>query len=257
MIASFHLVHYRGRSWLSGLARVETDRRALRRVDGLRFSRLLLSTPGPPERPVAPPTPHPGRSALLAVWEDEAALETFLRTSPVAERWQAHGKETWHVRLEPRHSHGTCGGENPFEGVRAQPARAEPGVTVTYIDLRPRAAPAFYRKMRHITPDLVRHPGFLAGILMSEPPPHTYLRNFTFSLWASLDQAMSFGYQRPASAHDEARRRSLDEGWHHEMLFARFRPLAAEGTWAGRNPLGGAARSVPPAAGGFGREQGR
>ena len=237
MIASFHLVHYRRRSILNGLARVETDRLALGRVDGLRFSRLLLSTPGPPERPVSPPTPHPNRSALLAVWEDETALDAFLQESPVVERWRVHGKETWHVRLEPLHSHGTCDGKDPLEGLRSSRARAEPAVTVTYVTLRNKGLVPFFRIFPKVRNELVTHPGFRGGIFLSEGPPHTYYRNFTFSIWSSLDQAMNFGYQRRASVHAEAMRRVCEEVWHHEFWFARFRPYASAGTWSGRNPL--------------------
>jgi heme-degrading monooxygenase HmoA len=241
MIASFHLVHYRRRSIASGLARLELDSRSLRRVGGLGFRRLLITTPGPPERPLGRPIGHPARSALFAVWEDEAALDAFLEGSAVAARWRAHAKEVWHVRLEPLHSRGTCLGQDPFSGIRTRGVRAEPAAMFTYITLRTRGHPPFWRIFPHVASQLARHPGFLAGALGSEPPPHTYYRNFTFSVWSSLDQAMRFAYHQPGSPHAEAADRSLREGWQREFLFARFRAYASAGTWNGRNPLAGVA----------------
>ncbi len=238
MIASFHLVHFRLRSVPSMFARVELDRLALPNVDGLRFGRLLVSTPGPPERPMAPPTPHLSRSALFAVWEDEGALDRFVSTSPVAKRWRAHAREAWHVRLQPLHSHGTCLGVNPLAGTENAQADAAPGAMLTHINLRLPKAAAFYRTFPHVAAEMRRHPGFRAGIFMSEAPPHTYVRNYTFSLWSSLAQAMDYAYQGgPASAHGDAMERSLGEGWHHEFMWARFRPFASAGTWNGRDPL--------------------
>ncbi|WP_234442374.1 spheroidene monooxygenase [Streptomyces sp. NRRL S-1448] len=65
-------------------------------VPGLRSARTTLT--GAIEAGLLPKL-HPGRVALLASWEDDAALDGFLRTeqSPLAERL-AGG---WHVRLRP------------------------------------------------------------------------------------------------------------------------------------------------------------
>ena len=56
----------------------------------------------------------------------------------------------------------------------------------------------------------------------------------TFSLWRNSDAMRAFAYR--ALAHREVIRRSSDEHWYAEELFARFAVLDVEGTFEGRTP---------------------
>ncbi|MGH8900186.1 MAG: spheroidene monooxygenase [Egibacteraceae bacterium] len=235
MLASFHLVRYRARSLIPAQGRaLGLDRRAVGRVEGLRFWRSLVLGIGPPERPRGLPVPAPRCSAFLAVWDDEAALDDFLETSPVSQRWEAHAKERWHVRLEPVHTHGTWGGTNPFAGGGSKPVEG-PGAVLTFINLRAKGFLPFWQTMPVVSNQLVGQPGFLVGVGLTDAPPGTLRRNVTFSLWRSLDDAMDFAYRQPQ--HDDAVRRSRDKKWDLETCFARFRPYGSVGTWNGRDPL--------------------
>lgn len=224
-IASFHLTRHRRAP--AALVHLGSDRVVLRRVPGLRFWRLLGTGRGSDTGFGA----DVHRTALFAVWDDEAALDAFLATSSIARRWDG-ADETYSVRLRGVDGHGTWRGFDVL-GAIGSGTDAGPVAVVTRADVRVRHWRAFVTAGRPVSAELQRAPGLLAVAGIGEAPLG---KQATFSLWRSATDLRAFAYTMPR--HQDVVRRTRAEGWYGEELFARFEPYASTGTWGGRDPLG-------------------
>jgi hypothetical protein len=226
-IASFHLTRHRRAP--AALVHLASDRVLLRRVPGLRFWRLLGTGRGSDTGFGA----DLHRTALFAVWDDEAALDDFLETSSIARRWDG-AEETYSVRLRGVDGHGTWRGFDVL-GAIAGGTDAGPVAVVTRADVHVRHWRSFITAGRPVSTELQRAPGLLAVAGIGEAPLG---KQATFSLWRSTTDLRAFAYTMPR--HQAVVRRTRAEGWYGEELFARFEPYASTGTWDGRDPLAGA-----------------
>jgi heme-degrading monooxygenase HmoA len=227
-IASFHLI--REPKWKAplALARLGIDRPRLDRVDGLVFWRLLGTGAGDRTGGGA----DFARTAVFAVWESEVALDAFMTASRIAARWQ-HTEESWHVRLRTIGGHGRWRGIDPLEGMEEGSSEG-PIAVITRADVNRRSWKAFGAASDVVDAELHSAPGLIDVVGIGEAPVG---RLATFSLWESLEAARSFAYSMPD--HIEVMRRTRDEDWYAEELFARFEPYASTGEWNGRDPLAG------------------
>jgi heme-degrading monooxygenase HmoA len=208
------------------MARLGLDRPRLAGVDGLAFWRLLGTGKGDDTGPSA----DLRRTALFAVWDDEADLDSFLSTSPIARRW-ARSEEAWHVRLRGVGGHGTWRGVDVLDGL-------EPGSTngpvaiITRADVARRAWRPFREAGGPVSDEVRAAEGLLAVVGIGEAPVG---RLGTFSVWRDLGDARTFVTSMPH--HREVVRRTRSEQWYTEELFARFEPYGSSGSWGGRDPL--------------------
>jgi heme-degrading monooxygenase HmoA len=227
-IASFHLV--REPRWKAPLAlgRLGTDRVRMPRVAGLAFWRLLGTGSGDRTGRGA----DLARTAVFAVWEDEADLDRFLAGHAIARRWD-RAEEAWHVRLRSIGGHGRWRGVDPLDGL--EPGDRQGAVAIiTRADVRRDAWRTFGAASDVVDLELHTAPGLIDVVGIGEAPVG---RLATFSLWESLADARHFAYRMPE--HVDVVRRTRDERWYSEELFARFEPYGSRGTWNGRDPLAG------------------
>jgi hypothetical protein len=224
-IASFHLV--RDHRLVRPMARLGTDRLRLAHVPGLRFWRLLGTGAGSTTGPGA----DPHRTALFAIWDDDAALDAF--SERMAERW-AGCDATWHVRMRGAGGHGAWRGVDVIGEL--DPARRTDGpvAIITRADVHRGAWKPFRAAGPAVSDELQSADGLLDVVGIGEAPVG---RLGTFSLWRDLAAARSYATRMPE--HREVVRRTRADGWYGEELFARFEPYASSGSWDGRDPLAG------------------
>ncbi len=227
-IASFHLVRESRAKTPLVLARLGTDRPRLNRVDGLVFWRLLGTGRGSDTGPGA----DLARSAVFAVWEEEADLDRFLASHPIVRRWD-DAAESWHVRLRALGSHGQWRGVDPLEGM-VKGDRNGAVAVVTRADVRRTAGRAFGRAAREVDAELHTARGLIDVVGIGEAPVG---RLATFSLWESMAAVRTFAFAMPR--HQEVIEQTRDGDWYTEEMFARFEPYASRGEWDGRDPLAG------------------
>jgi hypothetical protein len=227
-LVTLHVWGVPARAVPAALFRMAADPRGLRRTPGVRFVKLLGTGSG---RTFTVRDADPRTWALLAVWDGEPDGD-----ATVLRRWRALADEEWSVRLRPLSARGRWSRREPFG--RPAPRRWDgPVAAITRARLTARKAARFWRAVPPVSADLQADPGLRFALGIGEAPIGL---QGTFSVWESAGALNGFAYGR--AAHAAVVRRTADEGWYAEELFARFGVLSAEGSVAGRDPLGGARR---------------
>lgn len=184
-----------------------------------------------------PPVVRPGRAALLAAWDDDAALDRFLAEDPLARRLA----DGWHVRLRPLRLAGSWP-EMPVE-IEPGAARDEedgPVVVLTLGQLRLRRALPFLRANSRAAGRAAADPAMVASVALARPPRFVG----TFSVWGSTSAMCHYAYGTDRPAHREAVGEHQEKPFHHEAAFLRCRPYGAQGLLDGREPVAAAVRAA-------------
>jgi hypothetical protein len=221
-VVTLHVWRVSPRHVPTALLRMAADRGRARRTPGVRFAKLLGTGSG---RTFTVRDSDPTRWAMLTV--SDAVLED----SRVLRSWQRLAEETWRIDLRPLTSRGRWSRREPFGS--PVPSRHDgPVAALTRARLTARKAAVFWRAVPPVSAALHRSPGLLTALGIGEAPVGL---QGTFSLWSSADALRDFAHRD--TAHTEVIRRTTEERWYAEELFARFAVLGSEGTLDGRDPL--------------------
>ena len=168
-------------------------------------------------------SPDLRRVGLIALWDNEKELDSFLATHPLADILDGG----WWVRLAPVRASGTWPG---LPGNLPRDHAAEtggPAAVLTLGRLRPSQSVRFRRASARAEARLAETEGVLWATGLARPPLVA-----TFSLWRSTAALTSYAYRD--RAHAEVLRA---RPFHRRSAFVRFRPYQSEGWLDGRNPL--------------------
>ncbi|WGF91524.1 hypothetical protein [Aequorivita marisscotiae] len=170
--------------------------------------------------------------AVFAQWENESALDEFLRGNKFGRRL-AKG---WQVRLEFLRQWGKY---DAFK-IPEQTAKVEdtsPVVAVTIARMKPLEVPRFIHWGRPVEKLVRDHPGTTLS-LASYSFPHTVS---TFSIWKTekemTDMVHGHSAIRKPKRHADAMKERARKNFHFEFTTLRFKPIAEFGTWRGQQNI--------------------
>ncbi|MBC7717673.1 MAG: spheroidene monooxygenase [Pseudorhodobacter sp.] len=217
------LVDFKPEATWWGWSRLVMQRWPLRRISGLKFSKVLGSgfEGGFGLRPSRT------RQGLFLGFESEASARDFVNASPLLTGYRAHARELCVVMLRVCSCRGSWSGAS-LEVTAELPADG-PVVSLTRASIRPSRARQFWRMQPASELSLHSAPGVLMATGVGEAP---LLRQATFTLWESV--AAMNAYAR-SGAHQEAIQAAYGGGYFSESMFARFVPMQIKGTWQGRH----------------------
>ncbi|WP_207426313.1 DUF3291 domain-containing protein [Pedobacter sp. SYSU D00535] len=170
---------------------------------------------------------------LLAVWASKGSFERFIANSSISSWWQTFTKEQYTILCEPLSSHGKWDGKEPFGNVKVKEYQG-PVAVLTRASIRLKRLKNFWQNVDKAAANMTSTPGYLLSFGIGEAPLHLQA---TFSVWENVEAVKNYAYA--SNDHREVIKKTREENWYSEELFARFKPLATFGTINGIDPLAG------------------
>jgi hypothetical protein len=211
-VASFHLATFPYKRMLSRMIAVPAERWELSQTAGCRVGKVM----GTSKEGTTRISFELRRWAVFAIWDSAEARDVFVQDSTVMKRWRSAG-QLQHFYLQPVASRGTWNGEDPFPAVGGANPTASTTAVLTRATVRPQRFWRFARSVGAVDEELRAQPACSLAVGLGEWPIG---EQATFSVWESAKAIDEFSYR--GKAHNEVVRRTFDENWYSEMLFARF-----------------------------------
>lgn len=176
--------------------------------------------------------------AILATWETQNDFDNFYHTSFISGWWRAFKCEKWTLLCEPIQSHGKWDGTYPFTSPPITDYEG-PVAVLTRATIRLSKLKGFWSNVDTVAKIMTSAKGYITSFGIGEAP---FYRQATFSIWESVDDVKAFAYR--SREHAEVIKKTREENWYSEELFARFKPVASFGTIKGKDPLGSFTKSL-------------
>ena len=192
------------------LLRMALDRGALRRMQGVRFAKMLGTGKG---ETFTPRDADAGRWGALIVI-DKADLE-LLDNSKLVKTWRKNAITEVRYLLDPISSHGLWAKVNPFAYAATQTEGEV--IAITRARIKWFQNFRFWRAVPPVTQSLHSSPGLIETIGIGEAPIGL---QGTFSHWRTGADLRNFAYK--GAAHQGAIAATERHQWYAEELFARF-----------------------------------
>ena len=192
------------------LLRMALDRGSLRRLNGVRFAKMLGTGKGETFTPRDADATRWG--ALVVIESSQLAA---LDTSMLVKRWRANSVDEVRYLVDPISSHGLWAKKNPFDYEKS--AGEGEVVAITRARIKWAQNFRFWKAVPPVTSSLHSSPGLINTIGIGEAPIGL---QGTFSHWRSGADLRNFAYK--GAAHQEAIAATERHAWYAEELFARF-----------------------------------
>ncbi len=183
-----------------------------------------------------PGAPQLGRNAFIAFWDDDAAIDSFVR-SPEGSHWS----DGWHVRCQVTRAIGRWPGLPTDVARDVKMSSDHPVVGISLGPLRLRHGVAFNKLNTRIEAQLMESEG-VAWASAFFAAPATLC---TVTIWESAQALHAFAR---SGAHAAGMQASLDKDFDPSLpngtkffkpdsIFMSLRPYHTTGSLAGKNPL--------------------
>jgi len=202
---------------------------SIRNTPGLSFYKLM----GSGRELGFSPFPDWGVYALLGVWENEEAANTFFKHSEIYQRYQKMSSEQWTVFMKPINTKGLWSGGNPFTPSAELDANNSLIAVITRATIRTNKLIKFWRYVPTSQRPIQQGcEGLIYTKGVGEAP---LVQMATFSVWENIESLKKFAYQSPE--HQQAIKKTHQLNWYKEEMFARFQPYQSIGVWGGKDLL--------------------
>lgn len=167
------------------------------------------------------------QAAIFAQWENEEALENYLKKEKFGETLS----KGWHVRLAFMREWGRISGfKIPEQKVKLEGSSA-PVVAVTIARMKPLAVPRFLQWGRPVEKLVRDHTGTLLSLASFKFPNIIS----TFSIWKTEREMTNMVHGHSVMSkperHSDAMKERERKNFHFEFATLRFKPLSEFGSW--------------------------